>query len=211
MKFVQSVTNVNKIFNYLGWILLFFILWYKGCQQTPQIAEKIKVVTKEVKGKIETKTKIVHVPITKVLIDTIKDKHLAEQVEQLLEQNNQMQLEFIKMDSIDRVKAYTNAIQINEFKQPFDDNYIIGSIYGEVRGEVKRMAIDYTIKKRVVEVDAPKAKNHLYIGVNVANTIQFDKPLFSANLGLQNKKGRILSATFDSEKRIGIGYSVKLF
>lgn len=208
---MRTHANVSKLFNYLGWILLFFILWYKGCQQYPQKAEKVKVVTKEVKGKIETKTKIVHVPITKLRIDTIKDKNLARQIEQLLEQNNQMQIEFAKMDSIDRAKAYAKATQINEFKQSFDDKYISGSILGEVQGEVKRMSIDYTIKKQVVEVNAPKVKNHLYIGFGMANTLQFDKLLFNAGIGIQNKKGRILTATFDNEKRIGIGYGFRVF
>jgi hypothetical protein len=54
-------------------------------------------------------------------------------------------------------------------------------------------------------------KNHLYLGVNVANTIQLNKPLFSAGLGIQNKKGNILNFSFDTEKRIGFGYYKKLF
>jgi hypothetical protein len=45
----------------------------------------------------------------------------------------------------------------------------------------------------------------------VANNLQLNKPLFSAGLGLQNKKGNILNFSFDTEKRIGIGYSKKLF
>ena len=208
---MNTQANVSKYFNYLGWILLFFILWYNGCQQQPQKAEKVKVVTKEVKGKIETKTKIVHVPITKVRIDTIKDKNLARQIEQLLEQNNQMQLEFAKIDSIDRAKAYAKATQINEFKQSFDDKYISGSILGEVQGEVKRMSIDYTIKKQVVEINAPKAKISVLGGVFIANDIQLQKPLFGAELGLINKKGNLFKIAFDTEKRIYFGYIKKLF
>jgi hypothetical protein len=35
--------------------------------------------------------------------------------------------------------------------------------------------------------------------------------LFNASIGLQNKRGNILNFSFDTEKRIGIGYYKKLF
>jgi hypothetical protein len=115
------------------------------------------------------------------------------------------------MDSLQQIQAYNKAIEINAFRQSFDDNYINAQVSGEVMGNVKQMRLDYTIKPQELKVDAPKPKNHLYLGVNVANTIQLNKPLFSAGLGIQNKKGNILNFSFDTEKRIGFGYYKKLF
>jgi hypothetical protein len=204
----------NKRINYLtwlGWVLFFIVLFFRGCNPEPQFADKIKIQTKEVKGKTIIKTNIVHVPITKKVRDTSGTGFYVAQIDKLFEENNQMQLEFIKMDSLQQIQAYNKAIEISAFKERFSDNYIDAQVSGEVSGKIHAMKFDYTIKAQTLEVDAPKPKNHLYLGVNVANTIQLNKPLFSAGLGIQNKKGNILNFSFDTEKRIGIGYSKKLF
>lgn len=196
---------------YLGWVLLFAVLFFRGCNPGTQTAEKIKVVTKEVKGSIVTKEKVINVPIVRTVKDTAGTGFYVNQIDKLFEENNKMQLEFLKMDSLQQIQAYNKAIQINAFKQSFDDEYINAQVTGEVMGNVKQMRLDYTIKPQTTEVDAPKTRNHIYLGVNVANTLQFDKPLFSAGIGLKNKRGNILNASFDTEKRIGIGYYLKIF
>lgn len=196
---------------YLGWVLLFAVLFFRGCNPETQTAEKIKVVTKEIKGSIVTKEKVINVPIVRTVKDTAGTGFYVNQIDKLFEENNKMQLEFLKMDSLQQIQAYNKAIQINAFKQTFDDKYINAQITGEVAGEVKQMRLDYTIKPQELNVDAPKPKNNLYLGVNVANTFQFNKPLFSAGIGIRNKRGNILNASFDTEKRIGIGYYLKIF
>jgi hypothetical protein len=207
-------TNANIRINYLtwlGWVLFFLVLFFKGCNPTPQIAEKIKVVTKEIKGETIIKTNIVHVPITKKVRDTSGVGFYVSQIDKLFEENNRMQLEFQQMDSLAQTQAYNKAIEINAFKQQFEDKYINAYVSGNVAGNVKEMRFKYTIKSRTTEVEAPKTRNHIYLGVNVANTLQLDKPLFSAELGLMNKKGDIIKASFDTDKRIYLGYSKKLF
>ena len=196
---------------WLGWVLLFAVLFFRGCNPEPQFAEKIKVVTKEVKGTIVTKEKVINVPIVRTIKDTAGTAFYVNQIDKLFEENNKMQLEFLKMDSLQQIQAYNKAIQINAFKQTFDDKYINAQVSGEVIGNVKQMRLDYTIKPQEIKVDAPKPKNNLYLGVNVANTLLLDKPLFSAGIGIRNKRGNILNASFDTEKRIGIGYYMKIF
>jgi hypothetical protein len=196
---------------YLGWVLLFAVLFFRGCNPETQTAEKIKVVTKEIKGKTIIKTNIVHVPITKKVRDTSGTGFYVNQIDKLFEENNQMQLEFMKMDSVAKIQAYNKAIEINAFNERFEDNNINAYVSGEVAGNIKQMRFDYVIKPQTLNVYAPKPKNHLYLGVNVANNLQLNKPLFSAGLGIQNKKGNILNFSFDTEKRIGIGYYKKLF
>jgi hypothetical protein len=206
----METKKINYL-TWLGWILFFIVLFFRGCNPEPQFAEKIKIQTKEVKGKTIIKTNIVHVPITKKVRDTSGTGFYVAQIDKLFEENNQMQLEFMKMDSIAKIQAYNKAIEINAFNERFQDNYIDAYVSGEVSGKIHAMKFDYTIKSQTMEVDLPKVKNHLYLGVNVANNLQLNKPLFSAGLGLQNKKGNILNFSFDTEKRIGFGYSKKLF
>lgn len=204
----------NKKLNYLtwlGWVLFIALLFFRGCNAEPQFAEKIKIQTKEVKGKAIIQTNIVHVPITKKVRDTAGVGFYVSQIDKLFEENNRMQLEFVKMDSLQQIEAYNKAIEINAFKQSFDDKYINAQVSGEVSGKIHAMKFDYTIKAQQMEVDAPKQKNNLYLGINVANTLLLDKPLFSAGIGIKNKRGNILNASFDTEKRIGIGYYLKIF
>jgi hypothetical protein len=208
---MEKKINLVENLKWLGWVILFIVLWFRGCNPEPQFAEKIKIQTKEVKGKTIIKTNIVHVPITKKVRDTTGTGFYVAQIDKLFEENNQMQLEFMKMDSLQQIQAYNKAIEINAFKEQFSDNYIDAYVSGEVAGEVKQMRFNYVIKPQTITVDAPKPKNHLYLGVNVANTIQLNKPLFNASIGIQNKKGNILNFSFDTEKRIGFGYSKKLF
>ena len=206
----METKRINYL-TWLGWVLLFIVLCFRGCNPEPQTAEKIKVITKEIKGETIIKTNIVHVPITKKVRDTSGTGFYVAQIDKLFEENQQMQLEFMKMDSLQQIQAYNKAIEINAFKERFSDNYIDAYVSGNVAGEVKEMRFDYVIKPQTITTDAPKPKSYLYLGVNVVNTTEFDKPLFSGEIGLQNKKGNILNFLFDTEKRIGFGYQWKIF
>ena len=208
---MEKKINLVENLKWIGWVILFIVLWFRGCNPEPQFAEKIKVVTKEVKGETIIKTNIVHVPITKKVRDTSGTGFYVAQIDKLFEENNQMQLEFLKMDSLQQIQAYAKATELSDFKQPFEDKYINAQVYGKVFGNVKEMRFDYTLKPQTITTDAPKPKNHLYLGLKVANTIQFDKPLFSGEIGLQNKRGNIHNASFDTEKRVGYGYKWKIF
>lgn len=204
----------NKRINYLtwlGWVLFFIVLFFRGCNTELQTTEKIKVVTKEIKGKTIIKTNIVHVPITKKVRDTAGVGFYVGQIDKLFAENNRMQLEFIKMDSLQKIEAYNKAIEIKAFKERFQDSYIDAYVSGNVAGEVKEMRFNYTIKSRTTEVDLPKVKNKYFVGFGVSNNSQFNAPLFNASIGIQNKKSNILSIGFDSEKRIGLNYFIKLF
>jgi hypothetical protein len=208
---MEKKINLVENLKWLGWVILFIVLFFRGCNSEPQFTEKIKIQTKEIKGDAIIQTNIVHVPITKKVRDTAGVGFYVSQIDKLFDENNRMQLEFVKMDSLQQIQAYNKAIEINAFKQSFDDKYINAQVSGEVSGKIHAMKFDYTIKAQTMEVDAPKPKNNLYFGVNVANTLLLDKPLFSAGIGIKNKRGNILNASFDTEKRIGIGYYLKIF
>ena len=208
---MEKKINLLDVFVWLGWVLLFGVLFFKGCNPEPQIAEKIKVVTKEVKGSIVTNEKVINIPIVRTIKDTAGTGFYINQIDKLFDENNKMQLEFLKMDSLQQIEAYNKAIQINAFKQQFDDKYINAQVTGEVAGEVKQMRLDYTIKPQEIKVDIPKRKISVLGGVFIANDIQLKKPLFGAELNILNKKGNLLKIAYDTEKRIYFGYSNKLF
>jgi hypothetical protein len=201
----------KNYFLYLGWVLLILFLFFKGCNPEPQIAEKIKIQTKEIKGEAIIKTNIVHVPITKKVRDTAGIGFYVSQIDKLFSENNKMQNEFLKMDSLQQIEAYNKAIQINTFKQSFDDKYINAQVSGEVSGNIHAMKFDYIIKAQTMEVNAPKRKLSVLGGFFIANDIQLQKPLFGAELDILNKKGNLLRIAFDTDKRFYFGYIKKLF
>jgi hypothetical protein len=206
----METKKINYL-TWLGWVLFIALLFFKGCNPEPQFAEKIKIQTKEVKGKAIIKTNIVHIPITKKVRDTAGVGFYVSQIDKLFEENNRMQLEFIKMDSLQQIEAYKKAIEINAFKQSFDDKYINASVSGEVSGKIHAMKFDYTIKAQTIEVDAPKRKLSVLGGFFIANDIKLQKPLFGAELDILNRKGNLLRVALDTEKRFYFGYSKKLF
>lgn len=204
-------TKKLNYLTWLGWILFIALLFFKGCNPAIQTADKIKVVTKEVKGKTIIKTNIVHIPITKKVRDTAGVGFYVGQIDKLFAENNKMQNEFIKMDSLQKIEAYNKAIEISAFKQSFDDEYINASVNGEVSGKIHSMAFNYTIKPQTLKVDAPKRKLSVLGGFFIGNDIQIQKPLFGAELDILNKKGNLLRVAFDTDKRFYFGYSKKLF
>ena len=202
---------MKNYINYLGWVLFFLLLWFKGCNQTTKTSEKIKVVTKEIKGKTIIKNKILHVPITKKIRDTSGVGFYVSQIDKLFEENNRMQLDFQEMDSLQQIQSYAKAIEINAFKERFEDNYIDAYVSGNVSGKIKEMRFDYTIKPQQIKVPAPKRKISVLGGVFIANDIQLQKPLFGAELNVLNTKGNLLKIAYDADKRFYFGYSKKLF
>jgi hypothetical protein len=208
---MEKKINLLDVFQWLGWVFLLTILFFRGCKPQPQFTEKIKVVTKEIKGETIIKTNIVHVPITKKVRDTSGTGFYVAQIDKLFEENNRMQLDFIKMDSLQQIEAYAKAIEINAINETFDDEYIKATVSGEVFGKVKQMRFDYTIKAQTITADAPKRKISVLGGVFIANDIQLQKPLFGAELNVLNNKGNLLKIAYDTDKRIYLGYFKKLF
>ena len=208
---MEKKINLVDVFQWLGWVFLIAILFFRGCDPTPQIAEKIKVVTKKIKGETIIKTNIVHVPITKKVRDTSGVGFYVSQIDKLFEENNRMQLEFQQMDSLAQIQAYAKAIEINTFKQQFEDKYINAYVSGEISGKIHAMKFDYTIKPQQIKIPTPKRKISVLGGVFIANDIQLQKPLFGAELNVINAKGNLLKIAFDTEKRFYFGYSKKLF
>jgi hypothetical protein len=208
---MKNKINLLDLLQWLGWIFLIILLFFRGCNPEIKFTEKIKVITKQLKGTIVTKEKIIHVPIIKTLKDTSGTGFYVNQIDKLFEENQQMQLEFIKMDSLQQIQAYNKAIEIRQFEHTFDDEYIKAQVRGEVSGEVKQMRFDYTIKPQQITADTPKRKISALGGVFIANDIQLQKPLFGAELNVLNNKGNLLKIAYDNEKRIYLGYSKKLF
>ncbi|MBA4154143.1 hypothetical protein [Flavobacterium sp.] len=115
-------------------------------------------------------------------------------------------------DSMERMNIMLLAVTERTIDEPFEDSLIKINITGSVYGTVKNIKPTYTIKS--IEVDAPEEKETVFRlmgGVEFGNTLQFDSFLVKGNLGFQNKKGNVFTASFDTQQRIWVGYNASIF
>lgn len=206
--------NTTKPILYLGWVLLFIFLWLNGNKTTNQT----KVILPEVKGSFEPVTNVIHKPINhvvdvseKVSNSTALEKYQND-IYELYNENEALKQNYInETDSLKRELMYLKSIQLNEFYHTFDNDTINIKVKGIVQGEVKSLQPFYTIKERKQSVTIPVVKFRVLTGFGVGNSINFDKPIFKANLGFQNAKGNILRASFDTDKKFMLEYDFSLF
>lgn len=203
---------LKEFVKYLGWILLFIVLWFRGCSGTTPSPQIVKVTVPEVKGKFEAK-KPVNVPINN---SVVKEYLTTENPinPKLLAENEKLKVDFAKeKDSLKRIIAYNKAVQLNKFSTKFEDENLLLNIDGIVQGEVKEITPNYTIKEKKVEVQVKPKETvfRLLGGMELGNNTKLDGFAAKANLMLQNRKGNIISGSFDTNQTIWIGYNFSIF
>ena len=219
-------TQAKKAYKYLfsfgGWILLFFVLWFKGCGG-PSNPSVTTITTPAITKTLPADTVIKHqiVEVNKMVRDRKTEnkylKDLSEAEERIIayqEEIDNMQSEFMWSDSIKQAELYRLATELKNFESNFEDENLKLKINGIIAGnEVKEITPTYTIKEKQVktEIKQKEVKFRMLVGGGLGNSLTFDKPLFNANVGFQNAKGNVLRFSFDTEQRIMIGYDFSLF
>lgn len=235
MKTSVTPVQISNLLKWSGWVLLFLFLWLKGCgSDCGKTTTNVKVTVPEVKGSFKPKQPN-HKPLVqnlntepssltqKVFSKGVHDNSMDSSnvdssnvdslVNALLSENEQLSRDFyFASDSLKKLK-YDKAIQLNLFSESFEDNNIKIDMSGIVRGEVKSIQPFYTIKEREIKTDIrqKEVKFRMLAGGSVGNSVDFQKPVFSANIGFQNKKGGVFRAGYDTEKQILIGYDFSIF
>jgi len=213
------LSQLKKAVPYLGWILLFLLLFFRGCGASVPGTTKVTIpaITKTLP--VDTVIKHQIVEVNKMVRDRKTEnkylKDLSEAEEKIIayqEEIDNMQSEFMWSDSIKQAELYRLATELKNFESNFEDENLKLKINGIIGGnEVKEITPTYTIKSKKVDVPQKQIKFRMLVGGGLGNSLTFDKPLFNANVGFQNAKGNILRFSFDTEQRIMIGYDFSLF
>ena len=161
-----------------------------------------EVPTVKNKGAFEPKTNIKHV----VIHDTVTSKEIVykylskndksnfyqKQIDSLLTVNEKMNTEFATATDSLQKELYKKAISIKAFQEHFNNDTINIEVNGLVSGEIKALSTNYELK-------LPKQKEVVFrllggagFGINKA----LNQPLYKANIGFQNKKGKIYEASY---------------
>lgn len=212
-----NLFNIKKIIPYLGWLLLFLLLFFRGfSSSTPKNATvKVKEITKTLPADTKIKHEVVNVE--KIVKDRTNEKKLSKDILEMYDRIEAYQNEvdelhdFYKFaDSIQKDSIFKLVTQIKKFESNFEDENLKLKLNGIIgANEVKEITPTYTIKAKTIQV--PQTKFRLLAGGGLGNSLTFDKPLFYGNLGFQNSKGNVLNFSFDSEQRILVGCNFSVF
>lgn len=200
--------------SYLGWILFFLMVWLN--LGSGKEIKTVKVIVPTVTGKLESKKpelkplEIKQEPIVKK--DGLVYKENPFNII-LAEENTKLKSDYSKMSDSLKSKAYDKAIELNTFSYKSEDKYLKLTIDGIVRGEVSEITPSYTIKEQESEVFVKEKLPGLKVlgGVEVGNTKTLDNLSFKGSVLFQNRKGNIISAGYDTDNKIWLGYYRSIF
>ena len=195
----------KEFFKYLGWILLFVFLFFRGCSSTEKNSPTVKVIVPEVKGDFEPK-KPYHEPVLiKANSPQLKNRTRKEilQVEnpinkKLIAENEKLKADFEKATTVEKPLLFDKAIQLNKFSTKFEDNNLILNINGIVQGEVKEITPNYIVKEKKIEIPVKQKETvfRLLGGIGLGTNKVLNQFMYKLDLGFQNKKGDIISAEY---------------
>jgi len=211
---------IKEFFKYLGWILLFLFLWFNGCSDKEKSVTSTKVTVPEVNGSFWTQ-KPKHTPLEtakkspkKAGENNFNSSASTENTYlEMAKENEKLKNDFAKANDSIKKLQFAKAIQLNKFSTTFDDENLTLNINGIVQGEVKEITPSYIIKEKKVEVQVKPKETvfRLLGGMEVGNNTKLDGFAAKANLMFQNRKGNVLTASFDTNQVIWVGYNFSIF
>lgn len=187
------------------WLIIILILlgfWVSNQNKEP---EKIEVPIE----------RIVPVPVIQRHFDTIVPDPKTVIVRKV---DSTIYNEYRKLkDSIQKDSAYRDAITIREYNQVFEDEYATDTVYSKVRGHLLEQSLLHTSKPRTItyrDTITIQPKNSFGIsgevGVPTVPGLSVT-PVLKAGVYFRNKKGNTTSFSYDTEGRLWVGKTFKIF
>lgn len=205
---------MKEAFKWLGWVLLIVLLWFRGCSGNEESSITAKVIVPEATGKFEPK-KPINEPIQKDSIVVVAGKTIYTKNpinQELIAENEKLKADYAAANDSIKQLLFRTAVKLNKFSTKFEDDNLLLNINGVVQGEVQEVTPSYTIKKKEVAV-AVKQKETVFrvlVGGAIGANKELNSPAAKANLMFQNKKGSVISASYDTNKTIWIGYNFSI-
>lgn len=212
---------MNRNIYIIGTVILLLIASFsigrctKTCEVTPTT---VTVTTPEVKGSFESPQ--VLKPESNNIKTVIKLKDSIVLIPQVNEELMQKYLALENQTNTvikenERLKLYSEAITINNYNTPFEDDNIKLNIKSKTQGILLEVKPDYIIKSKTIttNVDLPKPKEKVF-SLNGGLQLTFTKDLSkfdpAVKLDFVGKKN-VLSASYSKDGYISVGYTVPIF
>jgi hypothetical protein len=202
MQYQINIFAVKKIFPYLGWILLFLLLFFRGCNSTtPQI-----VKVPEITNVLQTDTIVKHevVEVQKLIKDRTNEKKLSKDILEMHERlaNYQEEIDYLHdaykfADSTQKDSLYKLATKLKAFNSNYEDEFLKLKINGIIaNNEVKEITPTYTIKERKFEAPQKQVTFRMLVGGGFGINKELNQGTWKINTGFQNQKGNIIRGSF---------------
>jgi hypothetical protein len=191
--------------------LMYFLM--SNCEDTPK--ERVVYKTKEIKGEIPP-AEVIEKPIyisDKSEVNRLKKlyKFSQAEIDSLLAETDRFN--DFAMGVHDSLQAeIKKLIALKEFNQPFEDTAVKIDVSGVVRGDIKKMKIDYKVKP--IEFTQKTVVFRTLIGASIGINKDLNQGVISANLGFQNKKGNLFTVQamqVDNQSYFLTGVNFSLF
>ena len=163
-------------------IVILLVLNIKQCSK-PTKAKTITVEVPEKKGSFQLDDKILQWPVKGKDSIVYRTEYKDSIIYTENKFNHQLAKDYQNLKSeFDRYKLFLEAIKIQNYTKTFEDDYFTGTVSGEVQGEIKSMAFDYTIKSSSIQTDIQVKNYRFVIGPQVG--VAYTPDGFSPYLGV---------------------------
>ncbi len=202
----NNIKHLTTLYIIIGLLLFSLFIQNKKCK----FSTTTKIVTVPAKDGVFVKNKPTEIKYDTILKDTIvyKDKKII-----IDNTDKKIVNDYLKAkDSIAKLNIVINSAKIRKYKDRLEDDNIIIDIESETTGTLNWIKPSYKIKeqKLPVPIITKNTVFALYVGGGISNNLQFNNFALEGNLGIQNKKGDIISVGYDTQKNISLKYSVRL-
>ncbi len=180
-----------------------YIGWVSFLKPTPDpIVDTVTIVVPEKEGT----TGIVNIE-PEIIRDTVFVKGETIEVDK-----GYKELYEKAKDSLEKKELYLEAIKINKYNDTIvnnDDIVIRGS--ATTRGTLLDYSVDYILKEKSITytpevvTQLPKLSGGIGLEIGVP-TIPNTSFVVKANLSLMNRKGKEINISYDTDKRVWLGY-----
>lgn len=188
-------------------IVLAGYLIYDKLTAKPQIIEvpvRVEVPVPAVEGSIEKDT--IGIPVRVEVENPINKKLLQDYIQ--------------TKDSLEQLKLYQEAITTRVYSEVFEDTIQRITVESTVQGKLLDQDLNYFIKPRTVRFDTiikipVPTRVKLFVGAEIGMPLldlpNFNtSPIVKANFFLKDKRDNIISTSVSTDKRVWLGYAIKL-
>lgn len=196
---------MKQVLKYLPWIFLIVgaIVFIRQCNT--KIEPEYITIEKEIL-----------VPSVEKIFDTIRVPVPVDRA--VIKIDSTYYDRYLKLkDSVQRDSMFREAIKINEYTQQFEDTLQTIEVYSKTRGDLLEQNVKYITKPSTILVKDSveiKKRNHVHFGAEVGIPIRSSfevTPVIKGNVVFENKKGNTFSLGYDTEGRVWIGKTWKIW
>lgn len=175
-------------------IILIIALTWKGCgRESKIITVKVPAVQSSFEWQAPTQmlpnNNLPAIPVLKPRPD-LKLERYKKESDSLLEAYRS------ENDSLKQIAMFADAIQIREFKNHFEDEYLSVDVFSRAQGYVKDVRIDYELKERKIQHELESTRLRLLLGGQFGANQDLNSFPYKLDVGFQNAKGHIIEGSY---------------